>query len=128
MTFRPPRLVSVNGILGWIPEMVKLSQNRFRTQIRLLGLSALVGIVAGLGAIVFYVATRVVEHYALGVVAGYYPEPRPGGEASLSWLPVAGTSILSLASAGDPGNRRSRQRRAGLHRLPPRPKGMARIP
>ena len=53
MAFRPPRFVSVNGILGWIPEIVKLSQNRFRTQIRLLGLSALVGIVAGLGAIVF---------------------------------------------------------------------------
>ena len=81
--------MSVNGILGWIPQIVKLSQNRFRTQIRLLGLAALVGIVAGLGAIVFYVATRVVEHYALGVVAGYYPEPRPGGEATLSWLPVA---------------------------------------
>ena len=89
MTPRPPRLVSMNGIFGWIPEMVKLSQNRFRTQIRLLGLSALVGIVAGLGAIVFYMATRVVEHYALGVVAGYYPAPRPGGEASMSWLPVA---------------------------------------
>ena len=37
----------------------------------------------------FYVATRVVEHYALGVLAGYYPEPRPGGEATMSWLPVA---------------------------------------
>ena len=82
-------LVSVNGILGWIPEIVKLSQNRFRSQIRLLGLAALVGVVAGLGAIVFYVATRVAEHYALGVVTGYYPEPRPGGEATLSWLPVS---------------------------------------
>ena len=87
MTSRPPRLVSMNGILGWIPEMVKLSQNRFRTQIRLLGLAALVGIVAGLGAIVFYVATRVVEHYALGVIAGYYPEPRPGGEAPCLGFP-----------------------------------------
>ena len=48
MTPHPPRLTYVNGIFGWIPEMVKLSQNRFRTQIRLLGLSALVGIVAGL--------------------------------------------------------------------------------
>ena len=86
---RPPRFVSVNGILGWIPEIVKLSQNRFRSQIRLLGLAALVGVVAGLGAIVFYVATRVAEHYALGVIAGYYPEPRPGGEATLSWLPVS---------------------------------------
>lgn len=82
-----PRL-PLNGILGWIPEIVKLSQNRFRSQIRLLGLAALVGIVAGLGAIVFYVATRVAEHYALGVITGYYPEPRPGGEATLSWLPV----------------------------------------
>ena len=42
----------------------------------------------GIGAIVFYVATRVVEHYALGVLAGYYPQPRPGGEPSMSWLPV----------------------------------------
>ncbi len=85
MNHRPP----LNSILGWIPQIVKLSQNRFRTQIRLLGLAALVGIVAGLGAIVFYVATRVVEHYALGVIAGYYPEPRPGGEATMSWLPIA---------------------------------------
>ena len=55
---------------------------------RLLALAALVGIVAGVGAIVFYVATRVAEHYALGVVAGYLPEPRPGGEAAMSWLPT----------------------------------------
>ena len=48
------------------------------------------GIVAGLGAIVFYVSTRIVEHYALGVVAGYCPVPRPGGEPSMSWLPVIG--------------------------------------
>ena len=88
MNPRTPRVVSLSGILGWIPQIVKLSQNRFRAQIRLLGLAALVGIVAGLGAIVFYVATRVVEHYALGVLAGYYPEPRPGGEAAMSWLPV----------------------------------------
>ena len=46
------------------------------------------GIVAGVGAIVFYVATRAAEHYALGVVAGYYPEPRPGGEPSMAWLPA----------------------------------------
>jgi CIC family chloride channel protein len=80
--------VSLSGILGWIPQIVRLSQNRFRAQIRLLGLSALVGVVAGLGAVVFYVGTRVVEHYALGALAGYYPEPRPGGESAISWLPV----------------------------------------
>ena len=89
MASRPPHLVSPNGILGCIPEAVKLSHNRFRAQIRLLGLAALVGIVAGLGAIVFYFATRVAEHYALGMIAGYYPEPRPGGENPMSWLPVS---------------------------------------
>ena len=55
MAIRPPRLVPAVGILGWIPQIVKLSQSRFRSQIRLLGLAALVGVVAGLGAIVFYV-------------------------------------------------------------------------
>ena len=53
------------------------------------GVGGLVGIVAGVGAIVFYVATRAVEHYAFGVVAGYYPEPRPGGEPPMTWLPQA---------------------------------------
>jgi len=47
-----------------------------------------VGIVAGLGGIAFYIATRVVEHYALGVWAGYYPQPHPGGEPSFMWLSV----------------------------------------
>jgi len=47
-----------------------------------------VGVVAGIGGIGFYVATRAVEHYALGVVAGYTPEPHPGGEPSLAWLPT----------------------------------------
>ena len=89
MKARLARLVSPNGILGWIPEAVKLSDTRFRAQIRLLGLAALVGVVAGLGAIVFYFSTRVVEHYALGVIVGYYPEPRPGGENPMSWLPTS---------------------------------------
>ena len=88
MNSRLSRRLSVNGILGWIPQIVKLSQNRYRAQIRLLALAALVGVVAGLGAIVFYVASRAMEHYALGVLVGYYPEPRPGGEATMSWLPV----------------------------------------
>ncbi len=79
--------LSLNGVVSWIPQIVKLSQNRFRAQIRLLGLAALVGVIAGLGAIVFYFATRVAEHYALGVLAGFYPDPHPGGEAPMSWLP-----------------------------------------
>ena len=81
---------SVGSFFAWVPQVLSLGRERFRSQVRLLGLAALVGIVAGLGAIVFYVSTRIVEHYALGVVAGYYPEPHPGGEPSMSWLPVTG--------------------------------------
>jgi len=82
------RVFSRKRFFAWVPEVLILGRERFRSQVRLLGLAALVGIVAGLGAIVFYVSTRIVEHYALGVVAGYYPEPHPGGEPSMSWLPV----------------------------------------
>jgi len=83
--FKP---ASVGHFLGWVPEALKLGSHRFRGQVRLLGLAALVGIVAGLGGIAFYIATRVVEHYALGVWAGYYPHPHPGGEPSFPWLTV----------------------------------------
>jgi H+/Cl- antiporter ClcA len=60
--------------------------NRVRGQVRLLALAGVVGIVAGIGGIAFYVATRLVEHYALGALAGYHPEPHPGGEPSFAWL------------------------------------------
>ncbi len=71
-----------------IPRVLSLGRDRFRAQIRPMGLAAVVGVVAGVGAIFFYVATRVVEHYALGVVCGYYPEPHPGGEPTVSFLHV----------------------------------------
>jgi len=47
-----------------------------------MGLSLLVGIISGLGAIAFYAACQVVVHYALDAGAGYRP-PAPGGEPSL---------------------------------------------
>ena len=72
----------------WPPEFFLLAQRRIRAQARLLGLAILVGIVAGLGAIVFYLATRIVEHYALGTIVGYHQPVRPGGESELGWLPV----------------------------------------
>ena len=77
----------------WPPEFFLLAQRRIRAQARLLGLAILVGIVAGLGAIVFYLATRVVEHYALGTIVGYHQPMRPGGEAELPWLPVWATTF-----------------------------------
>ncbi len=58
------RLPSPSRLLGWFPQFLTFGRRRFRTQIRLLGLAILVGIVAGFGAIGFYLATRAVEHYA----------------------------------------------------------------
>jgi CIC family chloride channel protein len=71
---------------AWLPEFLTLRDRRARAQVRLLGLAVLVGIVAGLGAILFYVATRAAEHYALGEVAGYRPAVRPAGEAEIPGL------------------------------------------
>jgi len=79
--------------LSWFPEFLQLGQRRIRNQVRLLGLAVLVGVVAGFGAIVFYVATRAMEHCALGVVAGHDPEYRPAGEMVFPWLPVADNSL-----------------------------------
>jgi chloride channel protein, CIC family len=79
--------VSFSSMLHWVPEFLKFGQKRFRTQVRLLGLAASVGVVAGLGAIVFYISTQVAEYYALGSVAGYHPV-RADGESLPSWLPA----------------------------------------
>ena len=74
------------GLWTWVPKLLFLRQRRVRSQVRLLGLAVLVGIVAGLGAILFYAATRGVEHYALGELAGYHAAVRPAGEVDLGWL------------------------------------------
>ena len=76
----------------WPPEFFLLAQRPDSRQARLLGLAILVGIVAGLGAIVFYLATRIVEHYALGR-SWATTAVRPGGEAELPWLPVWDTTF-----------------------------------
>ncbi len=77
---------STNPLL-WFPEFLRLGRRRFRSQVRLLGSAILIGIVAGIGAIGFYLATRLIEHYALGVVVGYRPAVHPTGETDYSWLP-----------------------------------------
>lgn len=68
--------------LRWFPEFLELGRRRLRPQARLLGLSLVVGIVAGIGAIVFYAACQVVFRFSLDAVAGYHPSS-PGGEAAL---------------------------------------------
>src|SRR5579864_1100608 len=71
--------------VGWFPEFLKLGQKRLRAQGRVLGSCILVGIVAGLGAVLFSAACHVVVHYTLDEVAGYRART-PAGEAVLPWL------------------------------------------
>jgi CIC family chloride channel protein len=68
--------------LRWFPEFLELSSRRLRPQARLLGLSLLVGVISGVGAIVFYTACQIVFHYALDIGAGYHPH-NPEGEPPL---------------------------------------------
>jgi CIC family chloride channel protein len=74
--------LSPGNPLKWLPEFWELGRKRLRSQARLQGLALGVGIIAGLGAIVFYAACQVVVHYALDAVVGYRPA-HPGGEPSL---------------------------------------------
>jgi len=68
--------------LRWLPGFWGLGQQRLRPQVRMMGLSLIVGVVAGLGAIAFYIACQLTAHYALGGIAGYQPH-HPGGEPPL---------------------------------------------
>jgi chloride channel protein, CIC family len=86
MEDRPTRApVIPSHPLRWFPEFWDLGRRRLRSQARLLGLALLVGVIAGLGAVVFHSACLVVSHYALGDIAGYSPGG-PGGEAKLPGL------------------------------------------
>jgi chloride channel protein, CIC family len=78
--------------LHWFPEYLTLSRRRIRSQSRLLGSAVLVGIVAGLGAVVFAIACQVVATGSLGAFAGYLPHG-PRGEAVVQWLPEPKTQF-----------------------------------
>jgi chloride channel protein, CIC family len=84
---RPPETAADEERTRWAPEFLILSQKRIRGQVRILGLSVVVGIVAGLAAVVFYVATEAATYFAMDMVAGYRPVPHPGGEIKFSWMP-----------------------------------------
>ena len=51
-------VLSVTRVFGWLPQIVKLSQNRYRAQVRLFALAALWASWRESGAIGFYLATR----------------------------------------------------------------------
>lgn len=72
--------------LLWIPEFFLLTRKRSWSQGRLIGSALLVGIVAGLGAVIFAVACQFVVRWTLDEVAGYRGGG-PIGEARVSWLP-----------------------------------------
>ncbi len=88
--------------LHWFPEFWQLGRRRLRPQARLLGLSLGIGVIAGLGAVVFYLATRFVFYYALDVLVGYHahgpanePPLFPESAESFRWwllliVPAAG--------------------------------------
>lgn len=82
MEHRPADAPVPSHPLRWFPEFLELGRKRLKPQARLLGLSLVVGVVSGLGAIVFFAACQVVFHYALDVGAGYHPHA-PGGEPPL---------------------------------------------
>src|SRR5215467_4678230 len=70
----------------WFPEFWELSRKRLRPQARLMGLSLVIGVIAGVGAITFYAACQIVFYYALYDLAGYQPH-HPQGEPELPFLP-----------------------------------------
>jgi CIC family chloride channel protein len=82
MSHQPDEAPGPSHPFRWFPEFLELSRRRLRPQARLLGLSLVVGVIAGIGAIVFFAACQVVAHSALDLVAGYRPHA-PGGEPPL---------------------------------------------
>jgi CIC family chloride channel protein len=69
----------------WFPEFLELVRKRSWSQARVLGSSILVGIVAGLGAVLFSVACQFVVRWSLDEVAGYRAGA-PAGEARVAWI------------------------------------------
>src|SRR5579863_7733394 len=82
MTQGPSKAPVPSHPFRWFPEIWEMGRRRIRPQARMMRLSLVVGVIAGLGAVVFFAACQIVFHYALGVGAGYHPHT-PGGEPPL---------------------------------------------
>ena len=81
--------VAFTALIGLIIAYVKrrdLAGTRYASHmtsaIRTFWITLIVGIIAGVGAILFYLACLIVFHFALEYTAGYQPS-HPGGEAPL---------------------------------------------
>lgn len=73
-----------NGSLwaNWTHSLWDQTSNKIQITFRLLLLAGLVGVVAGVGAILFDVLCQTVVHFALDLGVGYHPRS-PGGEVEL---------------------------------------------
>ncbi|MHB1424858.1 MAG: chloride channel protein [Gemmataceae bacterium] len=104
MTDRAASSLRLNPLI-WLPEFWQIGRRRLRPQARLLALSLCVGVIAGLGAVVFYLATRIVFYLLLEMIVGYHPGG-PANEPSLDlFLPPSTTPfhwwlLLIVPAAG----------------------------
>ncbi len=87
MSSLDPELSRFSHPFRWFPEFLEFGKRRMRAQGRVLGASVLVGIVAGLGGIVFSAAGQAVVQFSLEGVAGYHAAG-PDGEVRFPWIPT----------------------------------------
>jgi CIC family chloride channel protein len=69
----------------WVPEFVAINRRRWGTQGRLFGPAVLVGIIAGLGAMLFSIACQFIVYLSLDNLAGYRAQG-PKHEARVGWM------------------------------------------
>lgn len=79
--------------ISWSAQFLHINWRRLPPQARINLSAIVVGLVAGLGAVVFAIACEVAVRYTLEALAGYHPST-PAGEVALSWLPVSTTSFM----------------------------------
>jgi CIC family chloride channel protein len=85
MEANPSKKQVISHPFRWFPEFVELLRKRSWVQSRVLAACLLVGIVAGLGAVVFTIACQFVVRWSLDEVVGYRAAA-PLGEAKVSWI------------------------------------------
>jgi len=88
----PPQNSRVVKLLRWLTTMLRLDRRGFRLQAQLLGAALLVGVVAGLGAVLFSVACDLAVHLTLDDLAGYHADA-PAHEAHLERLAPSGRPL-----------------------------------
>ena len=96
------RFLSHAGSFAWVVQVFSMGRERFRLQVRLLALAALVGIVAGLGAIVFLLCHAGCRALRTGRCRRLFRRAASRRRTCDVMAARTDTSVLSLAPAGDP--------------------------